>query len=983
VIHAAVEGGTRRLLLLALGVPLAAHAPAWAASCARPNLIGPRAFEADDSSFGLAVGDFDADGSKDVAVANLGGGTVSVLLGDGDAGFAAPVQYDVGEAPRSVAVADVNRDAKEDLLVGNTNSLDVSMLLGNGDGTFQAAVPIPGSTGYAVVVADLNGDQNPDLATANFNSAAPVRLGNGDGTWQDAVAATVTVGGNATALAVADMNEDLVPDLVVSLAANGNAVWVLLGNGNGTFQAGVGYPAATTPWALAVGDLNGDLHQDVVVVDNVTASAKVVVLLGNGAGALAAPVAYDVGPSPNAVALADFDGDGDLDVVAGVVGLPGALWVLRGNGDGTLQAAVPYRRTTPVTGVAVSDFDGDAKVDLAFTNGQHPGANLGLLLGNGDGTFQIDRYYPTEAIPQDVAVTDFNRDGNPDVVVANSGGTTATVRLGAGDGTLLAPNHYPVGSNPSDVAVGDFNGDSNPDFVTANLGSSNVTVRLGNGNGTFQAPVNYSTIFGALGVSTGDVNGDGKLDLVVLPFVGVYVLRGNGDGTFQEAVQHGSQTGQGNVALGDLNGDQKLDLVGPSLGADAVWIARGNGDGTFQASVDVPTGAIAPRSVAIGDFDADGARNLAVANFGCNPCGTAGVGSVSILLGNGNGTFEAPATYSTAAQASQFVAAGDLSGDGRDDLAVVNFLPWTLSVLFSNPDGTFQPALAYGTQYDASSVALADFDGDGGTDLAVTNRTSNDVSIFRNRCTGGIGPSDAELAISKEGSPDPVTVGGTVTYTIEVTHNGLAEATNVVVTDELPPNVTFVSASAGCGEVAGTVSCALGSLASGGTAEVTITVTADEPGAITNTARVDADQFDPVAANDAATDVTTAAPESCADLAGAYAKVRSKCKTRKDVTTCALRGVLTVQNAGNTPSAASVVRVYFSTDATLDDADVLLRERPVKPTKTGKARKAKFKGKLEPGVLTTGGFVIASLDATAANLECDEGNNTVVSDALP
>jgi uncharacterized repeat protein (TIGR01451 family) len=423
--------------------------------------------------------------------------------------------------------------------------------------------------------------------------------------------------------------------------------------------------------------------------------------------------------------------------------------------------------------------------------------------------------------------------------------------------------------------------------------------------------------------------------------------------------------------------------VAASASGDAVWIARGNGDGTFQASVDVPTGAIAPLSVAIGDFDADGARDLAVANFGCNPCTTAGVGSVSILLGNGNGTFQAPVTYATAAQASHFVAAGDLSGDGRDDLAVVNLLPWTLSVLFSNPDGTFQPALAYGTQYDASSAVLADFDDDGGTDLAVANRTSNDVSIFRNQCTGGIGPSDAELAITKEGSPNPVTVGGTITYTIGITHNGLAEATNVVVTDELPPNTTFVSASAGCGEAAGTVSCTLGSLASGGTAEVTITVTADEAGAITNTVRVDADQFDPIATNDTATDVTTAAPESCADLAGAYAKVRSKCKTRKDVTTCALRAVLNVQNGGNTTSAASVVRANFSADANLDDTDVLLRERAVKPVKTGKARKAKFKGKLAPGVLTTGGFVIASLDATGTNVECDEANNTIVSEALP
>jgi uncharacterized repeat protein (TIGR01451 family) len=971
--------------LLLLAGAVASGSPARAASCAHPNFAGARAFAAGDASWAPAVGDFDADGSRDLAVANLASNTVSVLLGDGDGTFAPAVDYAVGLAPRSVAVADVNGDAKEDLLVGNTNSAELSMLLGNGDGTFQTAVTIPGSAGYSVLVGDLDGDGKPDLVAAGFGSALAVRLGNGDGTWQAAVSIPVTVGGSGTAVALADLNGDLKADLVVAQQADANSVWVLLGNGDGTFQTGVGYPAATQPWSVAMGDLDGDLDQDVVVVDNVTASAKVYVLRGNGNGTLQPAVGYDVGPSPEDVALADFDADGDLDVAVGVVGLPGAVWVLRGNGDGTLQAAVEYRRTTPITGVAASDFDRDGKLDLAFTNSQHRGANIGLLLGNGDGTFQHDLHYPAGSIPQAVATADFNRDGNLDVALANSGETTVTVRLGVGDGTLLAKNDYPVGGNPFGVATGDFDGDGDSDFASANLGGggATVTVRLGNGNGTFQAAVDYETIAGALDVQAADLNRDGKLDLVVLPFLGFYVLLGNGDGTFQTAVDFGTHTVQGNVAIGDVNGDQNPDLAVAGGGTNEVWLALGNGNGTFQASVAVPSGAIAPRSVAMGDFDADGRLDLAVAHFGCNPCGTSGVGSASVLRGNGNGTFQAAASYPTGSQAAYFVAAGDLSGDGRDDLAVVNFLPWTLSVLFSNLDGTLQPALAYAPQYDGSAVALADLDDDGGLDLVVANRTSNDVSILRNHCTGGIGPTDADLAITKSGSPDSVTVGGTLTYTIEVTHNGIADATGVVVTDPLPANVTFVSASPACSEAGGTVTCALGTLTDGATSSVTITVTADEAGAITNTASVDADQFDPIASNSSATAVNTAAPSSCGDLTGTYKRVRSKCKERKGTTTCSVRGVLGVENLGNTTSETSVLRVYFSTDAVLDDGDVLLREAAVKAVKTTKTRKAKFKAKLDPGVLTTGGYVIAAFDAAGTNLECDEANNMVVSEPLP
>jgi hypothetical protein len=409
--------------------------------------------------------------------------------------------------------------------------------------------------------------------------------------------------------------------------------------------------------------------------------------------------------------------------------------------------------------VAVGDFNGDAIPDLAVAN---YGGTVSVILGKGDGTFLPAKNYPAGIYPASVAVGDFNGDGNQDLAVANGGSNNVSVLLGKGDGTFLPAVSYAAGTNPVSVAVGDFNSDGRPDLAVANFLSNNVSVLLGNGDGTFQQAVSYAAGSFPLSVAVGDFNADGKQDLAVTNFNNVSVLLGQGDGTFLPAVNYAAGGRPFSVAVGDFNGDGKQDLAVairgtyPYYADGSVSILLGKGDGTFLPAVNYAAG-IGPVSVAVGDFNGDGKQDLAVADVGDNYAKGQGV---SVLLGQGDGTFLPAKSYVAWVDPSA-VAVGDFNGDGKPDLAVANHgtFPYTngsVSVLLGQGDGTFPSTPAFPAGDSPSAVAVGDFNGDGILDLAVANEDSDNVSVLLGKGDGTFLPAIDYPAGS---TPSSVAVG--------------------------------------------------------------------------------------------------------------------------------------------------------------------------------------------------------------------------------
>jgi Big-like domain-containing protein/VCBS repeat protein len=365
----------------------------------------------------------------------------------------AVVYYSGGNDVASVAVADLNGDGKPDIIVanacGNSSNCNyrfgfdgtVAVLLGNGDGTVQPAASYAsgGETPVSVAVADANGDGKPDIIVANKcasgtncnsgNGSVGILLGNGDGTFQAAIIYN-SGGFMAVSLAVADFNGDGRLDLAVAhsygadaICCSSPALGVLLGNGDGTFQ-----PAVMYVWggqtSIAVGDVNGDHRPDLVVTTPPSnlADSGVEIFLGNGDGSFQPPVVYDTGsPFPQSVAIADLNKDGRMDLVVdyGVnnAGMDSLVGILLGNGDGTFQGAVTYDSGVKAAiSVTVSDVDGDVRPDLLLAGY----SGLGVLLGNGDGIFQPALTYGSGgSVATSVVAADVNGDGKPDLVTGN------------------------------------------------------------------------------------------------------------------------------------------------------------------------------------------------------------------------------------------------------------------------------------------------------------------------------------------------------------------------------------------------------------------------------------------------------------------------------------------------------------------------------------------------------------------------------------
>jgi uncharacterized repeat protein (TIGR01451 family) len=495
-----------------------------------------------------------------------------------------------------------------------------------------------------------------------------------------------------------------------------------------TFHEAPAFDAGLRPPAVAVGDFNDDGDDDLVVADS--GSNLVSILLGDGAGAFGAPTSFAVGSFPRALVVADFDGDANLDVAVANSG-SNNVSVLLGNGDGSLDTALNYPAGGVAFNLAAADFNGDTETDLAVANSTSD--NVAILLGNGSGGFGGPTSYAAGTTPRAVAVGDLDDDGELDLAVANGDSNNVSVLLGDGLGGFGAPTNFGAGTGPFGVALGDFNGDTNLDLAVANDDSGDVTVNRGNGLGGFAAPISWKAGFRPHAVVIGDFNSDSKQDLAVTNFGSntVTVRLGDGAGGFGLPAGYGAGTAPYGVALADLNGDGDLDLATANFHSDNVSVLAGVGNGKFDAAPAYDVGA-SPTAVAPGDFNEDGRLDVVVTDSGAN--------DVAVLLGTVSGGL-APADFFAAGAAPQSVGVGNFNAGLHLDLAVANSQGDDVSILLSNGPGSFGSPVEFPVEQGPSSVAVGDLNGDAKPDLAVANHDSDDTSILLGDGNGGFVPA--------------------------------------------------------------------------------------------------------------------------------------------------------------------------------------------------------------------------------------------------
>jgi hypothetical protein len=581
-----------------------------------------------------------------------------------------------------------------------------------------------------VFVADFNGDGKPDILTSD----GTMNLGNGDGTFKPGTSVSVS---SSQVLAVADFNGDGKPDV---LEQGTGTLLVMLGNGDGTFQPPISTASGASFFAVATTDLNGDGKADVVGVFG----SSLFVYISKGDGTFASGVSYNLGAASAGVpllSLGDFNGDGKTDVLVSTTGttvVAGQEIVLVGNGDGTFQTTL--RTSTGVylwgSSAVTGDFNGDGKLDLVVTgvSGFCNGACIGpgavyILLGNGDGTFEAPVLSISLKAPSDgflntpLGAADLNGDGKLDLVLQYSS-SFAQIYLGNGDGTFSNTSNYVLNmplieayAPSTGIAIADFNLDGKRDIASGD------SVQLGNGDGTFQG-IQIALVPGYMsisGIAVGDFDKNGAPDVAATssPYINgtvvnyLFVLSNDGTGKLSLTNTYTLQDSATSIVTADFNGDGNLDLV--VIGRDSInsdWsysVLLGNGNGSFQSPVFHPQNVNGGGTAVVADFNHDGKLDFAMADGQ----------SVAVFLGNGDGTFGAPVLYFDGG--GSFLVTADFNGDGKLDLATGG--PPT-ALLFGNGDGTFQAAVFPANLNAFAPVFTADLNNDGKPDLLSYNQVA-------------------------------------------------------------------------------------------------------------------------------------------------------------------------------------------------------------------------------------------------------------------
>ena len=670
----------------------------------------------------LGVLDVNGDGRLDlVSLAGTGENAVQTLLGNPDGSYQAPWYTAVPDVVFLGGLFLGNLDADElpDAVALDPGSPKLVVLRGLGNGRFEwVGEHATGDNPGVVVIGDATGDDVVDLVVCNQNSKDVwVLPGDGNGDFGAAIVVTLPNERSPAHAAIGRLDGDAFPDLVV---AGSGQVFVFPGQDGETFGPAAEYPTGFFPQFVALADLDGDLDLDLVTANK--SSADISVLEGLGDGTFEPETRYATGDLPRGVRIADLDGDTFPDLVVSHAGADYHA-LLRNAGDGSFEPANRTYTAASADDALLLDFDGDSRLDLLTAVG-------GLLLapGKADGSFETrDQVVIPLVGLVDLDIADLDGDARPDLIVANQQRRdidSMEVLLAQANGTFGAPVSVPVTDGIQALISARLDGGVNPDVAVVTLRPTSTTrgetnslqVFLGDGSGGFSAPVVLALPDQPWDLQAGDLNGDGSTDLgVILGGAGQFIpFLNDGQGGFtpQAALSFG---GPGfHVVWVDLNGDHRSDLVAAPSFDSALKVWRANAAGGFDAPETIPlalgTSITSLRAV---DLDRDGLNDVIA--------GLQGSGTSEIVWyhNEGGGALANAATLIQGAGGIPFAA--DLDADGDLDLVT------GYSVYLRDAQGNYE---LEGDYYPGAMVPPVDLNGDEKPDLISYSDENDAVRIL-------------------------------------------------------------------------------------------------------------------------------------------------------------------------------------------------------------------------------------------------------------
>ena len=618
---------------------------------------------------------------------------------------------------------------------------------------------------YSVVMSDFNNDNFTDIAVSNSGkSSIGVFLGYENGRFRQQKTYAIESHSKLQMLVAGYFNNDFRLDIIVSIDSIKN-IGLLLGESEKLFIPAMKYSSGlnTEPFATAAADFNGDDVLDLVIANY--GANNLHILLGLGDGTFHYHRTYQTGSNskPYAVAVGDFNADTRWDIVV-VNGDAANIGILLGFGNGSFYDQVTYStgdQSYP-SYVAIEDFNNDSTPDIAVANFGKD--NIGIFYGHGNGTFKNQTIHSTGAgsSPRSLAVGDFNKDTFIDIAVINRASEKLGIFFGQANGTFDPMVSYPTGnqSSPRICLVVDLNNDTYLDIVITNLGTKSLAFFFGDENGHFEGPLIHSPDFEwyPYSIAAGDFNNDEKVDIAVtdLNNARIIIFLGNANKTLGTMIEYrmNQDSAPSSIITMDINNDGQLDIVATDTSYHNVYILIGYYNSPFIEVKTYATGSIlSPFAVIIDDVNNDMYNDIIVAN--------ADGDNIGVLLGGGNGNFTEETVYSTGdGSRPNSLIVTDINKDYYTDIITTFSNREHIGILLGYGNGSFMNQIIYYTGMNSQphSITVSDFNNDTNIDIAVANYGSNQIGILLNHGRGAL-KNQVVISVNDSSLPNAIRAG--------------------------------------------------------------------------------------------------------------------------------------------------------------------------------------------------------------------------------